>query len=109
MSESFATINFSGEKIEATRHNTSLFLHFGKGALYDHIWIHKDGTNTGGYIWKEQPPDNPAYALLAPAVIANECEMNVNIRKASDCDLKAFGKAALGNIDEIPDWMPSLD
>ena len=100
MNEHFAIINFQGEQIKATRLNTSLDQHFGRGALYDHIWVHKDDSNAGGYIWKEQPPDNPAYTLLAPAVVDNNCEMHLNVQKAAECDLKAFGKAALADSQD---------
>lgn len=108
MSESFANLSFSdGEKIEANRHNIILYRHFGRGALYDHLWVRRDDTH-GAYIWAQQPPENPAYATLAPVAVENEVEMHLNIRKVAECDLKAFGRAAMGDLEQIPEWMPEV-
>ena len=105
MNESFADLRFSdGEILKATRHNTSLYRHFGRGALYDHIWVRRD-DNTGTFIWAQQPPNNPTYNELALVAVENGIEMHINIRKVSECDLKAFGKAAMSDIDTFPDWL----
>ena len=108
MSESFADINFSnGETVKASRHNMSLYTHFGKGALYDHLWVKRD-KDFGSYIWAQHPPENPSYALLAPIAVENDIEMHINIQKVSEDDLKAFGKAAMIDFNETPDWLPEV-
>ena len=108
MSETFATLNFSdGEHIDATRQNTSLYSHIGKGALYDHVWVKRD-DNTGAFIWAQQPPNNPAYEALAPVAIKNGVEMHINIRKVAESDLKAFGRAAMCDLEQTPEWMPEV-
>jgi hypothetical protein len=108
MSEKFANINISnGESVDATRFNTSVYNHYGQGELYDHVWVQKDET-TGIYIWKQIPPENPAYAALAPIAVEHGCETHINIQTVAEADLRAFGKAAIGDIESIPDWLPEV-
>lgn len=106
MSESFANITFSdGESIKATRENTTVYTHFGAGELYDHIFI-RHTSDKGAYIWAQIPPDNPSYLELAPVAIKAGAETHINIREVAEGDLRAFGKAATRDIEEIPDWLP---
>jgi hypothetical protein len=108
MSEYFAKITFSGgEQVEATRENTTVYNHYGMGELYDHVFVSRDGEH-GGYVWRQIPPENPAFVTLAALAVENECEVHINIKKVPESDLKAFGQAALRGIDETPEWLPPV-
>ena len=106
--ESFADINFSGEVVKATRLNTILYQHLGASALYDHIFIKNETRKTGGYIWENQPPNNPYYETLIAAAVEAECEAHVNIQKVAPGDVKAFEEAVEASIEQfdgVPeDW-----
>ena len=108
MSEKFANINLpDGESYDATRANTSVYNHYGKGELYDHVFVQLDGDK-GAYVWAQIPPENPAFTALASAAVEAGCETHINIQKVAEGDLRAFGKAAIRDIDELPDWLPSV-
>lgn len=100
----FANLQFEDREVEATRANTSVYNHYGKGELYDHVFVQID-EKTGTYIWAQIPPDNPIFPQLAGTAIEHGCETHLNIQKVSKVDLRAFGKAATRDLDERPDWL----
>lgn len=108
-SPEFAKITFGdGEKVSATRDNTTLYNHFGELALWDHVFITKDAEEgIGGYVWAQQPPDNPAYIALAPLAVENGCELHLNIKAVPESDVESFNKAATKDLgDYLPDsWI----
>lgn len=106
--ESFADINFNGEVVKATRLNTILYQHLGSSALYDHIFIKNELRKTGGYIWANEPPNNPYYKSMVAAAVEAQCEAHVNIQTVAPGDVSAFEEAvesAIENFDGVPeDW-----
>lgn len=104
----FAYINFDGETVAATRENTIIYMHLGRNALYDHVFVTWSEREIGAYIWAQEPPENPNFVALLHAAEENECEMHVNIQSPSERDVEAFGKAAMRSMsfDEVPkEWM----
>lgn len=104
--ESFADINFSGEVVKATRLNTIIYQHLGASALYDHIFIKNETRKPGGYVWANQPPNNPYYTGLVAAAVDAKCEAHVNIQSVAPGDVKAFEESvesAIEKFETIPD------
>ena len=108
MSEKFANINLpDGESYDATRANTFVYNHYGGGELYNHVYVRLN-EEQGVYVWAQIPPENPAFIALASAAVEAGCETHGNIQEVAEGDLRAFGKAAMRDIDELPDWLPGV-
>lgn len=105
MSEKFANIIVGDENYDATRENTTVYNHYGRGELYDHVFV-EISDEQGAYVWAQIPPENPLFTQLATVAVENGCEVHLNIKKVAEGDLRAFGKAATRDIDERPDWLP---
>lgn len=109
MSEKFADVIYDGGKIvEASRENTAIYSHFGRAALYDYALVDIEDTNDSVQIWAQHPPDNPYFTALATAAVQHNAEIHVNLRKVPEEILKSFGKLALRDLDENPDWLPEI-
>lgn len=106
MTESFANINFPNGTVEATVENTVVYNHYGMNEVYDHVFVKHDNGEYGCYVWKENPPSNPVYDALAAIAVQSGCEVHINVQTPAECDVKAFGKAALQDLTSMPDWMP---
>lgn len=96
----FATITADGEQFPATRENTTVFMHLGAASLYDHVYVLHPSGETAGYIFAQQPPENPVFKDLAALAIENLCCTHLNIPEASEMDIKAFIKEATRNIED---------
>ena len=107
MSEIIATITFNNGEVEATSENTSLYTHIGKHALMDHVWV-ETGDGYGARVWAQIPPDNDLYLQLAPLVVDSGAELHLNIRTPNKSDIESFGKTALMDVDNTPEWLPEV-
>jgi hypothetical protein len=108
MSESFAEISFGEDKtVKATVENTVVYSHAGDNELYDHVFISLN-EEQGAYIWAQIPPDNEQFLALAEAAVKSGVELHVNIQRVSKNDAKAFGRAAIRDIDTTPEWLPEV-
>lgn len=97
-----------GEKLAVTTDNIRLYQHMGRYAVYDHLFVTVNESE-GLFIWAQQPPDNTNYTMLAPLVVENQCEMHLFIREPNKHDVETFERHAIGNLDDTPDWLPSID
>ena len=107
MSKPYARIDFGGETVKATKDNSVLYNHRGVNEVYDHLWVRKD-SESGGYIWKEQPPNNPVYTTLAAKAVEAGVEVHLNIKTPAPTDIEAFGRTALKDLATVPDWLPEI-
>jgi hypothetical protein len=108
MSEAFANISFgNGEGIKASADNTVVYSHKGEAEMYDHVFIEVNDKQ-GVYIWAQVPPDNQQFLDLAAAAVESGAEVHLNIQNVSNNDIQAFGRAALRDLNEIPDWLPEV-
>lgn len=102
-------LNLGEETFEATPENSSLYMHLGSLACYNHVFLEKgtaeDNTLTGTYIFSV----TPVFDELAEYMAANGYPMHVNLRQVAKCDVDAFNRMVSQQVedyDTIPDgWL----
>lgn len=99
-------ITMNGEKLLATRDNTSLFTFVGELACFDHVFIVTDEeNNVGGYLFRNQE----IFPQLAGFLFENMYPMHLNLPEVAECDQRAFDATMYGDIrstDTFPEtWL----
>lgn len=90
-------ITMNGEKILATRDNTTLFQFFGKLAIYDHVFIQTgmdESTPTGAYLFQNQE----VWHDLVDFIVTNEYPQHVALRDVAQCDMDAFDRTMFADV-----------
>lgn len=93
-------IKFNGELYLAGRDNTLLFTHFGKLAMYDHVFlIPQEGEDgdVGGYIWN----DHQAYQPVVDFIQTYNFPQRLNLTNVAECDVAAHKEAHPSGL-----WVP---
>lgn len=92
--------NLGGEAVEMTRDNTSIFLHLGTAAVYDHIYHQREVGGT--YI----PNTASLYETIKEFMFENDYPIHANLRDVSDTDrevLERFWVRDLGKLASFPE------
>ena len=96
MSESFARIEAHGENIELDRSNSSLYLHLGRLAIYDHLYVeHPQG---GIYFWRH----NEHFDSLLDGAVDAKCTVHFNLQEVSKADEDAYYSHAMADLGDYP-------
>jgi hypothetical protein len=99
MSESFGHFNIEGKRHEMDERNTSIYMHMGELAVFDHLFT-KISENSGAYIWRH----SSVFEDLLELAVERGCAMHVNLREVSKQDERVYMEQALGDLgDTIPE------
>jgi len=99
MGEFIANLQMGEEVREANTENTSVWLHVGHLAVYDHIYITVDEARVA-YVWN----DESHYQALLKAAIAAKAEIHANMREAAERDVDAYMRHHTEDLgDTVPD------
>lgn len=111
-------IESTGECVEVTRYNGTLFTFVGRSALHDievdsemfnHVYVTFDSEQTGdrhALYFFEQSIQNNAYNQLAEFMIEHDFPMMLNFLEVPDGDIDAWEKANGATVDTIADTIP---
>ena len=99
-------LNLGEETFEATPKNSSLYMHLGSLACYNHVFLEKgtaeDNTLSGTYIFSI----TPIFDELAEFMASNGYPMHVNLRSVAQCDVDAFDRMVAqqaGDFESFPE------
>lgn len=99
--EPIYNVILGSEPVEMRRDNTSLFLHLGEAAVYDHIYHVRDAGG-GTYV----PNTAAKYEEIRDFLLENQYPAHVNLPEASDSDkevLERFWVRDLGSMASFPE------
>ena len=98
MSEKFGSFKAGGKRYEMTPDNTSVYLHMGELAVFDHLFTTME--TYGAYIWR----DSKSFEDLVELATDAGCALHVNLRKVSELDERVYMQQATSDLgDTMPE------